>query len=286
MTVTTARPEIPGQPTAATADDAATAVEAPSAVATATMTTAVEAPTDVATAAIETPTGVATTTVEVPIDLATATTDAASAALATVVDPGLAVEVAAVLDTAVPVAAAEAASAAGLRVLAAGEWPVGDADDLPGVAGFIVSSFNPLVVAAAGRALRTLHAEPPLPGALGADTAVIVVSAYGDAVSARAVAAAVDAGDRVGPLMFFQSVPNAVAGFVASQWGLTGPVVAISPADATAALAEGAQVARLLVADGDAARALVVAVEQGTGADGRGDSALAVLLEPVREQES
>ena len=35
-------------------------------------------------------------------------------------------------------------------------------------------------------------------------------------------------GDRVGPLLFFQSVPNAVAGHVAARWGLTGPVVCLS----------------------------------------------------------
>jgi 3-oxoacyl-(acyl-carrier-protein) synthase len=187
-------------------------------------------------------------------------------------------------DVAVPVAVAEAAARAGLRAVAAGEWPAGDGDELPGVAGFIVSSFNPLVVEVARRALAAVAAgAPPLPARIGEQTAVVVASAYGDAVSARAVAGAVDGGHRVGPLMFFQSVPNAVAGYVAARWGLTGPVVAVSPADAPASLAEGVEVARLLIADGDADRALVIVVEQGTG--GAGDSGLAVLLEPASGQE-
>jgi len=183
----------------------------------------------------------------------------------------------------VPGAVAGIAERAGLRAVAVGEWPAGEGDQVPGVAGFIVSSFNPLVVEVAGRVLGQVSDSAPLPPGMGEDTAVVVASAYGDAVSAHVVAAAVDAGQRVGPLMFFQSVPNAVAGYVAARWGLTGPVVAVSPADATASLAEGVEAARLLIADGDATRALVIAVEQGAG--GGADHGLAVLLEQAREQE-
>jgi Beta-ketoacyl synthase, N-terminal domain len=186
------------------------------------------------------------------------------------------------------------AEAAGLRVLAAGRWP-GYAEPnppLPGVPGFIVSSFSPMVVEAARRALSSLDQQETrgldqqeaggldqqeaggLDHQVTPTTAIVIVSAFGDLVSARAVAAAVDAGTRVGPLMFFQSVPNAVAGHVAKQWGLTGPVVAISPADdaLAAGAIEGIEVARLLIADGDADRALVVFVEQ------QPDRALALLV--------
>lgn len=198
------------------------------------------------------------------------------------------------------VAQAEAlAAAGGLRVLATGVWPADGGDEVPGVAGFIVSSFNPLVVEVARRALATYYGPPPAPD--GAATAVVVVSAYGDVTSARTVADAVDTGGRVGPLLFFQSVPNAVAGYVAAHWGLAGPVVAISPADDAdgAAVAEGMAMAGLLIDDGDADRALLVFVEQAGGggrqpggerdggADERdlGDRGLAVLVERLRSEE-
>ncbi len=65
-------------------------------------------------------------------------------------------------------------------------------------------------------------------------------------------------GKRVGPLFFFQSVPNSVAGLVAAQWGLRGPVVCLSPRDRTAGFDEAA----LLIADGDADQVLIVLVNK------------------------
>lgn len=151
----------------------------------------------------------------------------------------------------------------GLRVRATGVWPGADGTDLPGVAGFIVSSFNPLVVEAARRALTVPEGTPPvLTPDEARTTAVILISGYGDVTSAHAVARAVDAGTRVGPLLFFQSVPNAVAGYVATRWGLAGPVLAISPAGDPWTI--GLEAADLLIDDGDADRALLIFVEQGS----------------------
>ena len=141
------------------------------------------------------------------------------------------------------------AARAGLAVAATGRWPEETGEDLPGIAGFIHSTFNPLVVAAAGRCLDR-RAEP----APGTVTAVILASALGDVDSATHVAAAVDGGRRVGPLLFFQSVPNAVAGHVAARWQLTGPVVCVASVD------DALAVAALLLADGDADDALVVRI--------------------------
>lgn len=154
------------------------------------------------------------------------------------------------------------AARAGLAVASAGAWPEEPGEDLPRIAGFIHSTFNPLVVAAAGRCLDR-RAEP----APGTVTAVILASALGDVESATHVAAAVDGGTRVGPLLFFQSVPNAVAGHVAARWQLTGPVVCVASVD------DAFAVAGLLLADGDADDALVVRI----GAD----DADAVLVAPV-----
>ncbi len=154
---------------------------------------------------------------------------------------------------------------AGLVTLACASWPESTVDSTPPeLPGFIVSSFSPLVAEVAGRCLAR--------GPDGtATTAIVLASALGDLASAVHVAAAVDAGTRVGPLMFFQSVPNAVAGYVAARWRLTGPVVCVAdPADAVA-------VARTLIVDGDAERALVILVEQSHHDTGS-DVAAAVLV--------
>lgn len=143
------------------------------------------------------------------------------------------------------------AARAGLAVVAAGRWPEVDGEDLPRIAGFIHSTFNPLVVAAAGRCLDRRTGPAPAPGRA---TAVVLASAVGDVDSAAHVAAAVDGGARVGPLLFFQSVPNAVAGHVAARWQLTGPVVCVASVD------DALAVAGLLLADGDADDALVVRI--------------------------
>jgi 3-oxoacyl-(acyl-carrier-protein) synthase len=85
----------------------------------------------------------------------------------------------------------------------------------------------------------------------------------------------VDAGRRIVPLLFFQSVPNSAAGHVAARWGLCGPVVCVSPAADPAG--EGRAVARLLIDDGDADEALIILAEQAA-APGHRDQATAFLL--------
>lgn len=157
------------------------------------------------------------------------------------------------------------ADTAGLPVLASACWPETAADrEVPPVAGFIESSFSPLI---AEVAQRTLRRRAPS----AAVTAIVLATVLGDVTSAVRVAAAVDAGRRVPPLLFYQSVPNAVAGYVAARWRLTGPVVCVS--GTSAAL----DIAALLIEDGDAEEALVVHIDIGV-ADGEGDRAAAILV--------
>ncbi len=140
-------------------------------------------------------------------------------------------------------------------------------EEPPPVPGFVVSGFSPLVADLAARCLTERHGGVPVPAEVGERTAVVVVTASGDAHSAEHVAHAVDTGARVGPLLFFQSVPNSVAGHVAAQWGLRGPVLCISPVGDPRA--DGLAQARLLSDDGDADEVLGVLVEQaGAGTDG------------------
>ena len=161
-----------------------------------------------------------------------------------------------------------AAAGAGLTVSSSAAWPETDADgQVPALAGFVESNFSPLLAEVAGRALRRRD-QPPAEGAV---IAVVMVTALGDVTSATRVAAAVDAGRRVLPLLFFQSVPNAVAGYLAARWHLTGPVVCVSGTSA------GLDVAALLIDDADADEALVVRVDLAV-TDGGTDQAAAILV--------
>jgi hypothetical protein len=198
----------------------------------------------------------------------------------------------------VPVARA---TEAGLTVVAEARWPESELDHTPpALPGFIVSSFSPVAAETAARCLSrrptgsagtAATAEPAEPVVAtiaeavvrsaglvpSSATAVIIASTRGDLHSAAHVAAAVDAGGTLGPLLFFQSVPNAVAGHIAARWHLTGPVVCV--ADRVSAL----EAAALLIEDGDADSALVLHVEQAGPGQAAPDrtTAHAVLLRPA-----
>jgi hypothetical protein len=173
-----------------------------------------------------------------------------------------------------PVASADlatlhaAAAAAGLTVTSSACWPETATDGtVTPLAGFIESTFSPLLAEVAVRALSR-RAQPQPPGAV---TAVVMVTALGDVTTASRTAAAVDAGKRASPLLFFQSVPNAVAGYLAARWQLTGPVVCVSGTHA------GVAAAALLIEDADADEALVVRVDLAV-TDGDRDRAAAILV--------
>jgi len=166
------------------------------------------------------------------------------------------------------------ADVAELPVLAEVDWPRNE--EPRAVPGFVVSSFSPLVNELANRCLTVRHGDAPAPEAIGERTGIVLVTASGDARSAAHVAHAVDTGARVGPLLFFQSVPNSVAGHVASTWGLRGPVLCVCPAGDPRA--DGMAQARLLIEDGDADEVLVVLVEQAVEQDGDTPTGSAFLV--------
>lgn len=150
-----------------------------------------------------------------------------------------------------------------LTTVAEARWPESAHDQTPpALPGFIVSSFSPIAAETAARCLRRrpIDAGTTAPAAERSaaapeTTAVVIASAQGDRESAAHVAQAVDTGGVLGPLLFFQSVPNAVAGHIAARWNLSGPVVCV--ADRASAL----EAAALLIEDGDADSALVIHVE-------------------------
>lgn len=170
-----------------------------------------------------------------------------------------------------------------LRILSYARWPEAENDPLPQIAGFILSSFNPLVAEVARRCLdrRTGSIPANVPGeAPGTRTALLLASVGGDRATAQAIADAVRTGRRVAPLLFFQSNPNAVLGHIAARRRLTGPVVSISPppSDADGIPADAFTEADWLLRDGDADEVLLIAAEQCAG-PGEADRAEAVLVE-------
>ncbi len=152
-------------------------------------------------------------------------------------------------------------------------WPEGgDVDGtVAGVPGFVHSDFAPVVVAVAERCLRRGYGSAGVPA--GVRTGIVLVSASGDHASARHVRATVEAGGRIGPLFFFQSVPNSVAGHIAARWDLRGPVVCLSPTGDP--YTDGVDEADLLRDDGDADEVLLILIEQ---APDKPTEAVAVLL--------
>ncbi|HEV2371678.1 MAG TPA: beta-ketoacyl synthase chain length factor, partial [Streptosporangiaceae bacterium] len=177
-----------------------------------------------------------------------------------------------------PAASGATTLPAGLTVLASAEWPADESDALTPLPGFVVSSFSPLVAEVAQQCLRRYFGSRPVEAARGERTAVLLASRTGDIATSAAVAEAVDSGRRVPPMLFFQSNPNAVVGYITARWGLTGPVVCTSPASDV--LARALQGAALLIEDGDADAALVIVAEQerpGT----QNDHGVAMLVGPA-----
>jgi len=166
----------------------------------------------------------------------------------------------------------ESVQSVGLTVAASSAWPE-RADDPPPPAlpGFVLSSFSPLVAEVAERCLNRAAGSPPLPFARGDRISLVLVSPLGDVAAAVHVAETVDRGGRVGPLLFFQSVPNSIAGYVAARWGIAGPVVCLASPGA------GPEAAGLLIDDGEADEVLVIIAEQSY-LDAVDDRAAAVLV--------
>ncbi|MFI9648311.1 beta-ketoacyl synthase chain length factor [Streptomyces sp. NPDC052040] len=155
-------------------------------------------------------------------------------------------------------------------------WPAGgDLEPAPNLPGFTASPFGPIIAHVADLCLGGEWGEPPAPPERAGHTGMVMVSRLGDMATEAAVTGSVDAGTKASPLLFYQSVPSAVLGVVSARWGLGGPVICISPAGDP--LAEGLELAELLIEDGSAADVLVVLVELAVR-EGDRDRAEALLV--------
>jgi 3-oxoacyl-(acyl-carrier-protein) synthase len=137
-------------------------------------------------------------------------------------------------------------------------WSTAEDGPPPVLAGFVGSDFSPLLAAAADRCLAGCYPQRPV--VAGERIALVLISGSGDRVSAAQVRHSIAGSRRIGPLYFFQSVPNSVAGWIAAHWGLTGPVLCLCPV--AEPLADGLAEAALLIADGEVDQVLLLAVEQ------------------------
>jgi len=167
----------------------------------------------------------------------------------------------------------------GLAVLASSTWPAAEHAELPAIPGFIVSSFSPLAAAVAELCLLSYFGPRPADQDQGESTAIVLASGTGDIATAAAIASAVDEGRRVPPLLFFQSNPNAVVGYIAARWGLAGPVICTNPIGDI--LADAMLSATLLIEDAAATAVLVILAD--TDRDGA-DRGAAMLIGPASWQ--
>jgi hypothetical protein len=169
-------------------------------------------------------------------------------------------------------------SPAGVVMLARAEWPASPGDELPAVPGFVLSSFSPLVIEVARRCLSRYFGTGPADPARGERTAVVLASSTGDIATAAAIAAAVDEGRRVQPLLFFQSNPNAAVGYLTARWGLAGPVVCTVPGGGDA-MSDAQHCATLLIEGGDADAVLIILADQARDPTEQ-DHGVALLIGP------
>jgi hypothetical protein len=92
----------------------------------------------------------------------------------------------------------------------------------PPVPGFVESEFNPLVHLVLREAIGDRDA--------GRDTGVLLGSVAGDTTTADVASRNLLSGRVRNPLLFYQSIPNSILGYVSRQLGLTGPMACVAGA--------------------------------------------------------
>jgi hypothetical protein len=122
----------------------------------------------------------------------------------------------------------------------------------PPVPGFVESAFSPLVYQAVERCLTARPGD-------GARTAMVLASMVGDAATLDLGSRLLVAGQVDNALLFMQSTPNAVLGWLSREFAITGPLIALSTLDDLAG--ELLATAELLLEDEELDRVVLVGVE-------------------------
>jgi hypothetical protein len=116
----------------------------------------------------------------------------------------------------------------------------------------VESVFSPLAYEVSRRCLTARPGD-------GARTAVVLASLMGDTTTFDLASRRVIAGRVHNPLLFMQSTPNAVLGYLGQEFGITAQTISLSTIDDPAA--ELLAMADLLLEDPELDRVLVVGVE-------------------------
>lgn len=144
-------------------------------------------------------------------------------------------------------------TAAELRAwLSAGGAGAREARMPPPVPGFIESQFNPLVYAVVKQCLSSWSADE------GAGTAIVLGSGLGDTTTADVAGQNVAKGNVHNPLLFYQSVPTSILGYVTREFGMTGPLSCVAGNELSTSMLE---MADLLLEDEAIHQVLLLAVE-------------------------
>jgi len=123
------------------------------------------------------------------------------------------------------------------------------ADPVPG---FVESEFSPLIHEVARRCLADRPGD-------GTRTALLLGSVIGDSTTTDLASRLMIGGQVRNALLFMQATPNAILGYLGKEFGITGPMVALSAlTDLGSALLD---TAALLLDDEELDRVLVVGVE-------------------------
>lgn len=126
---------------------------------------------------------------------------------------------------------------------------------IPQVPGFVDSHFSPLVFEVAQQCLRASAGDP-------ARTAIVLGSLFGDATTFDLTSERMVAGELRNPLLFMQTTPNAVLGYVGNEFTITGPMSSICVSGGMAG--ELLMTADLLMATSEVDRVLLLGVELAT----------------------
>ncbi|MER6916681.1 ketosynthase [Streptomyces sp. NPDC000594] len=153
-------------------------------------------------------------------------------------------------STPVPGRAALVAGASAVCSPPTGEGP-------PGVPGFIESRFSPLVRAVVDGCVA--DADPDGFARRADRTAVLLVTLFGDVTTTDLASRRMLAGQPHNPLLFYQSVPTSILGYVSRAHGIRGPITCLSAHAGSAG--EALETAELMLAEPTVDQLLLIGVE-------------------------
>lgn len=123
--------------------------------------------------------------------------------------------------------------------------------NIPKVPGFILSDFPIMVNYAVEKIKRPIFG--------GDDTALILGSFYGDVDTEDAVTRKNVENKSINPLLFAQSIPNSIFGYIAKEYNITGTMSSISNGGNLSG--DLLEMATVLLNSGDANQVIIIGVE-------------------------